>query len=190
LIRNLRKIRKINDEIKCSSQQVIVSRTDTSGNIIYCNSTFLEVNNFTTSEIINQPHNIVRHPDMPKTIFRIIWSIIEQGLPIEALLKNQTNTGDYYWTLVSIKPQTDRDNQIISYISYGKQAPDRAIYAMEPLYKILSEIEDANGIDAALEYLKSHLQQEGLSYAQYMTKLRKNRKFRCLCDFVKHSILK
>ncbi len=184
------KLRKIDHEIKCAAQQVIVSRTDTEGNIVYCNPTFLEVNEFKSSEIINKPHSIVRHPDMPKTIFHIIWSIITQGLPIQAVIKNQTNKGEYYWTMISIKPQRDRDNNIISYVAHGRQAPDKVINIIEPLYKILYEIEHEINIDAAIAYLESHLKEEGMTYAQYMKHLSKNREFRCLCDFIKHTIIR
>ena len=183
-------LRKVKHEIKCATQQVIVSRTDTDGNIVYCNPTFLEVNSFKSSEIIKQPHSIVRHPDMPQTIFRVIWSIIEQGMPIQAVLKNQTNTGEYYWTLMTIKPQKDRDNKVISYVAYGKQAPDAVIHTIEPLYRILCEIEHEVDIDAALQYLESHLREEKMTYAQYMKHLTKNREFRCLCDFMKHAVLR
>ena len=184
------KLEKVNYEIKCATQQVIVSRTNTEGDIVYCNPTFLEVNGFKSSEIINQPHSIVRHPDMPKTIFRVIWSIIGQGMPIQAVIKNQTNNGDYYWTLMTIKPQKDRDDKIISYVAYGKQAPDAVVKKIEPLYKIISEIEHELNIESALEYLESYLKEEGMNYAQYMQHLTKNREFRCLCDFIKHAVLR
>jgi PAS domain S-box-containing protein len=183
------KLRRINYEIKCARQQVIVSRTDTKGNIVYCNPTFLEVNGFKSSEIIRKTHGMIRHPDMPKTIFHLIWSIIEQGLPIQAVIKNQTNNGEYYWTLMTIKPQKDRDNKIISYVAYGKQAPDMVINKIQILYKLLFDIEYEHGIDAAIEYLESHLKEEGMTYAQYMKHLTKNREFRCLCDFIKHTVL-
>ena len=184
------KLRKVNHEIKCASQQVIVSRTDTEGNIVYCNPTFLEINGFKSSEVIKKSHNIVRHPDMPKSVFRIIWSIIEQGFPIQAVIKNKTNDGHFYWTLMTIKPQKDRDNKVISYVAYGKQAPDTVVRTIEPLYNIMLEIERELDIDAALEYLESHLREEKMTYSEYMKHLTKNREFRCLCDFIKHAVLR
>ena len=184
------KLKKVNHEIKCATQQIIVSRTNTEGDIVYCNPTFLEVNEFRSSEVIHKPQSIVRHPDMPKSIFKIIWSIIGQGLPIQAVIKNKTNNGHYYWTLITIKPQRDRDNKIISYVAYGKQAPDAVIKKMEPLYKIMKEIEESVDIDAALEYLESHLREEKMTYAQYIKHLNKNREFRCLCDFIKLAVLR
>jgi len=178
---------KINNEIRCAAQQITISRTDLEGNIIYHNPTFSEVNGFQGSSCIHQPHNIVRHPDMPKTIFKIIWSIIEQGLPIQALLKNKTNDGHYYWTLINWKVQKDADNNIISYVAYGKQAPDHVIEKMAPIYEMMLEIEKNHDIDAALKYLHAFLEEEGMNYSQYMEKLLKHREFRCLCDFVKHA---
>jgi PAS domain S-box-containing protein len=176
------------NEIRCASQQIIVSRTDLEGNIIYHNPTFSEVNGFQGSSCIHKPHNIVRLPDMPKTIFKIIWSIIEQGLPIQAVLKNRTNDGHYYWTLINWKVQKDADNNAISYVAYGKQAPDHVIEKMEPLYAMMLDIEKEHGMDSALKYLHSFLEEEGVNYSQYMEKLIKHREFRCLCDFVKHTL--
>lgn len=183
------KLLKVNYEIKCHSQQTIVSRTDTQGNIVYCNPTFLEVNAFRSAEVIHQPHSLIRHPDMPRTIFHIIWSIISQGMPIQAVIKNQTNNGEYYWTLMTIKPQFDRNHKIISYVAYGRQAPDSVIKTMRKLYDILYEIEAEHGIEAALDYLESHLAEKQMTYAEYMKHLTKNRQFKCLCDFIKHKIL-
>jgi len=184
------KLKKVNHEIKCATQQVIVSRTDTEGNIIYYNPTFLKINGFKENQVLNCTHRIVRHPDMPKSIFRIIWSIIEQGLPIQAVMKNKTNDGHFYWTIVSITPQTDRDNNIISYVSYAQQAPDSAVKMIEPLYKIMSEIEQESDIDTAVTYLESYLEEKEMSYAEYIKPLNKNREFKCLCDIVKHAILR
>ena len=184
----MRKTVKANKEVKCAAQQVIISRTDLKGNLIYYNPTFLEINGFQETSLINKPHNIIRHPDMPKTIFKIIWSIIEQGLPIQALIKNKTNDGKYYWTLMSWKVQKDKNNNLISYVAYGRQAPDSAIKIITPLYKAMLDIEKENDIESAMEYLHGYLEEEGLSYRQYMEELTKHRELKCLCDFVRHSL--
>jgi len=173
-------------EVRCATQEIIVSRTDLNGDIIYHNATFARVNGFKGASVIHKPHSIIRHPDMPKGIFRIIWSIIEQGLPIQAILKNKTNDGHYYWTLVNWKAQRNRDHEIISYIAYGRQAPDYAIKAVEPLYEMMLAIEKEHDIDSSLDYLHAFLDEEGVNYREYMEKLTKNREFRCLCDFIKH----
>jgi PAS domain S-box-containing protein len=177
-------------EVRCRTQEVIISRTDLEGNIIYHNPTFAKINGFKGASVIHKSHNIVRHPDMPKAIFKIIWSIIQQGLPIQAILKNRTNDGHYYWTLVNWKIQRNRDHETISYVAYGRQAPSHAIKAIEPIYKMMLEIEKKHGVNASLEYLHAFLDEEGVTYREYMERLTKNREFRCLCDFIKYLIIK
>ncbi len=184
------RFKKVNHEIKCATQQVLVTRTNTKGEIVYCNRTFLEVNGFKSPEVIHKPHSIVRHPDMPKSIFKIIWLIIAQGFPIQAVIKNKTNDGHYYWTLITIKPQKDRDNNIISYVAHGKQAPPSVIKKMKPLYKMMKEIEESVDIDAGVDYLESYLKEQKMTYAQYIKHINKNRGLRCFCDFIKHAIFK
>jgi hypothetical protein len=178
-------------EIKCANQQVIVTRTDLEGNLIYYNPTFLEINAFSNKEtLIRKPHNIVRHPDMPKSIFHIIWTIIERGHPIQAIVKNKTQDNHYYWSVMNWKVQFDNNNNIISYVAYAKQAPEYVIKAIEPLYGMMLQIEKEHGMESALEYLHSFLNEENLTYSQYLKKLTKHREIRCLCDFVKHKILR
>ena len=182
---NLKRIK----EVRCSTQEIIITRTDLEGNIIYCNPIFAKVNGFHGAEMIHKPHSIVRHPDMPKSIFRIIWSIIEQGLPIQAIIKNKTNDGHYYWTLIDFGVQKNRDNKVIAYVAHGRQAPDYAIKAVKSLYETMLKIEEEHDIDSALEFLHSFLEEENLTYKEYMDKLTKNREFRCLCDFIKHLVI-
>ena len=179
---------RANPEIKCAYQEVIISRTDIEGNIIYCNSTFLKVNGFKGASVINQPHNIIRHPDMPKTIFKIIWKIISNGFPIQAIIKNKTRDNKYYWTMLEFKPQIDNNNTVVSFVAEGKQAPAKIIEIMEPLYKMLCDIEKEHGVESAIRYLHSYLDEKDMTYGQYLQHLTKHRGMKCLCEFVRHSI--
>jgi hypothetical protein len=181
--------KNIQDEIKCAYQEVIISRTDTKGNIIYCNSTFKKVNALKGASAINQPHNIIRHPDMPQVIFHIIWKTISRGLPIQAILKNKTKDNRYYWTMIDFKPQKDMNNKIVSYIAHGKQAPQKVIDTIEPLYIMLKDIEKEHGVESALTYLHSYLDEQGMTYSQYLNHLTKHRGLKCLCEFIRHKII-
>jgi len=181
---------KVEFEVKCAYQEIIVSRTDTKGNIIYYNSTFAKVNGFNGASVINQPHNIVRHPDMPKTIFNIVWKIISKGLPIQAIVKNKTKDDKYYWAMIEWKVQRDNNNNIVSFVAKGKQAPQKIIDIIEPLYKMLYDIEKEHGIDSAVTYLHAYLDEKGMTYGQYLQYLTKHRGMRCLCEFVRHNIFK
>ena len=176
-------------EIKCAYQEVIISRTDTKGNIIYCNSTFKKVNAFKGASAINQPHNILRHPDMPKVIFDIVWKTISNGLPIQAIIKNKTKDNKYYRTMIDWEPQKDMNNKIVSFVAHGKQAPQQIIDIIEPLYDMLKDIEKEHGIESALTYLHAYLDEQGMTYSQYLNYLTKHRRFKCLCEFIKHKVI-
>jgi PAS domain S-box-containing protein len=176
---------KVEYEVKCAYQEVIVSRTDIKGNIIYYNSTFSKVNGFKGASVINQPHNIIRHPDMPKTIFNIVWKVILNGFPIQAIVKNKTKDNKYYWTMLQWKPQRDKNNNIVSFVAEGKQAPEKIIKIIEPLYSMLHEIEKEHGMESAIRYLHSYLDEKGMTYSQYLSYLSKHRGMRCLCEFVR-----
>ena len=180
----------VNYEIKCAYQEVVISRTDKDGKIIYCNSTFMKINGFQGASIINQEESIIHHPEMPQTIFDIIWKTLEKGLPIQAVIKNKTNDDKYYWSMVDWEPQKDNNNNIISYVSHGKQAPEQVIEIIEPLYDMMYDIEKEHGMESALTYLHSFLDEHKMTYSEYLHHLSKNRGFKCLCEFVRHSIIK
>ena len=184
------KINRKNHEIKCAYQEITVSRTDVEGKIIYCNTTFSKVNGFRGASAINKSLDIIRHPDMPKTIHDIIWKVISKGLPIQAVIKNKTNDNKYYWSMIEWRPQRDNDGNVISYVAEGKQAPEQVIKIMEPLYEILYDIEREHGEESALIYLRSYLDEKGMTYSQYLKYLTKHRSMKCLCEFIRHSIFK
>lgn len=82
----------------------IVSHTDASGRIVRGNDVFVDVSGFSREEIIGQPHNIVRHPDMPMEAFRDLWDTLKRGRPWSALVKNRRKDGDHYWVRANASP--------------------------------------------------------------------------------------
>ena len=80
----------INKESTVKPDAFLVSKTDLKGHITYCNPPFIEITGYSEQELLKKPHNIIRHPDMPKTIFDIVWKVISSGLPIQAIVKNKT----------------------------------------------------------------------------------------------------
>ncbi|MCG8155672.1 PAS domain-containing protein [Brenneria goodwinii] len=113
--------------------QTLISITDLQGNITYCNSNFINVSGFTSEELLGQPHNIVRHPDMPPETFRDMWATIKSGLPWTALVKNRRKNGDYYWVRANVTPVRDGD-RTVGFLSVRSRAPDEEITAAEKLY--------------------------------------------------------
>jgi len=84
----------------------LISVTDTKGTILDCNDAFVDVSGFTKSELIGQPHNIVRHPDMPTEAYKVMWEHLKSGKPWMGLVKNRCKNGDYYWVDAYVTPIT------------------------------------------------------------------------------------
>ena len=116
-----------------SPDQTLVSVTDIKGRITYCNPAFVEVSGYQEAELMGQPHNLVRHPDMPEEAFRDMWDTIQAKQPWTGLVKNRRKNGDYYWVQANATPMVD-GNTITGYLSV-RTAPSReSIAAAEALY--------------------------------------------------------
>ena len=113
--------------------QTLVSVTDTKGRITYCNPAFVEVSGYTTAELLGQPHNLVRHPDMPEEAFRDMWDTIQAKQPWTGLVKNRRKNGDYYWVRANATPMVDGD-QITGYLSVRTSPSRESVAAAETLY--------------------------------------------------------
>ncbi|MBH9553659.1 methyl-accepting chemotaxis protein [Inhella gelatinilytica] len=113
--------------------KTLVSVTDTKGRITYCNKAFVEVSGFTIDELLGQPHNLVRHPDMPEEAFRDLWATIEKGLPWRGPVKNRRKNGDHYWVLANATPMMDGD-RITGFLSVRVPCPRTLIQKAESAY--------------------------------------------------------
>ncbi|TSE20949.1 Aerotaxis receptor [Tepidimonas alkaliphilus] len=111
----------------------LVSTTDLKGRITYCNPMFVEVSGFSREELLGQPHNIVRHPDMPAEAFRDMWATLKAGQPWSGLVKNRRKNGDHYWVLANATPLLHR-GQPVGYLSVRTEASPEQIAAAEALY--------------------------------------------------------
>ncbi len=130
-------------EYSFPSDQTLVSVTDLKGRIVYCNAPFVAVSGFTREELMGQPHNLVRHPDMPEEAFRDMWATIEAGRPWSALVKNRRKNGDHYWVHANATPM-QRDGQIVGYLSVRRAVSAERVAAAEQLYARMRE-EAASG---------------------------------------------
>ena len=159
-------------EIKLSNILSIYSRTDLRGNITYCNSYFTEVSGYTEQELIGAPHNIIRHPDMPKVIFKLMWARLKENKDILAVVKNRAKNGDYYWVTTLFETKYHPFNKRAEgYLAIRKAAPKKAVEAVIPLYSKLAEIEATSGIKASEEYLLNYLREKDTDYDTYMKDL-------------------
>ncbi|MBU1927643.1 PAS domain-containing protein [bacterium] len=160
------------NEIKLSNKRYIVSKTDAKGIIEYGNDYFVEISGYSEAELIGQPHNIVRHPDMPKVVFKMMWDRISRGKNIMAVVKNLAKDGSYYWVVTEFEPKIDPiTNEILSHTAFRKAAPQKAIDTMTPIYQKLLEIEKTGGMEASEKYLRGFFEENKTTYDEFIDKL-------------------
>ena len=146
--------------------EVIVSKTDSTGKITYCNRTFMKIAGYSEAELMLAPHSILRHPEMPRCVFKLLWDTIASGQEIFAYVINRTKAGDYYWVLAHVTATYTPSGGISGYHS-SRRVPDRAaIGKIQPIYRDLLAVESGH-----------HDRKEGLkaSYDTMLTLLRQNR---------------
>jgi len=129
------------DEAYEFSGRVIVSETDTKGVITYANRKFCEISGYTKEELIGKPHNIIRHPDMPKAAFKAMWDTIKQGSVWNGLVKSLRKDGRYYWVDTTVSPVFDDAGVITGYIAARKPASSAGVAEAEKLYTQMRENE-------------------------------------------------
>lgn len=170
------KVRPTGIERFFGEDDIIVSKTDSRGIITYANDIFQQVSGFTEEELLGQPHNLIRHPEMPQCVFRLLWETIAAGQEIFAYVVNQSKNGDHYWVLAHVTPTFDERGRVIGYHS-NRRVPGRsAIAAVQPIYAaLLAEERKArdpeSGIQAATALLLAQLAQAGVDYEQFVFSL-------------------
>ncbi|MBP9793834.1 MAG: PAS domain-containing protein [Flavobacterium sp.] len=172
VIGNITRPIPIDKEVSWDKTQTIMSKTDLYGTIEYANEAFVDVCGYEDYELMAQPHNIIRHPDMPKVVFKVLWDKIKLGNKFHGIVKNLAKSGRYYWVITDFEYLKDEDGVIKNYIARRKAVPQAVISNhIEPLYKRLLQIEQAGGLVASEKYLIGYLEEKGLSYVDLITKL-------------------
>jgi aerotaxis receptor len=120
-------------EYEFPSSHMLVSATDLGGRIQYCNPAFIAVSGFTRDELIGEPHNLIRHPDMPREAFADMWTTIREGRPWTALVKNRRKNGDHYWVRANVTPVVE-NGAVVGYLSVRVKPEREAVRAADTLY--------------------------------------------------------
>ncbi len=129
------------DEEYIYEGSVIISQTDLDGTIIYANKMFCEISGYKAEELVGKPHNLVRHPDMPKALFTKMWQTIQSGQMWNGLIKNLRKDGLYYWVDTEILPVRDDNEKVTGYIAVRKPASRKNILEVEENYSKILESE-------------------------------------------------
>ncbi len=156
-----------NEEIKLNPYKTIMSKTDKKGIIEYANDYFMEVSGYKEWELMGQPHNILRHPDMPKLIFKLLWDNLNKVKPTYAFVKNLAKDGRYYWVIADFKSKIDAEGNITHY-ARRKAIPEDAKNKIEKIYHNILEIEKTAGMDASEAYFTAMLEDMGMTYDEFI----------------------
>lgn len=154
-----------------SDEDFIVSKTDLKGRITYCNQIFMDMAEYTESELLGKPHSIIRHPDMPKAVFRYLWETIPKKQEVFAYVINKTKNNNDYWVYANITASVDASGKIIDYYSVRRKPNPKALEVIIPLYKKMIEVEKKSGIDASFNVLTDILKEKGVSYDELIISL-------------------
>jgi PAS domain S-box-containing protein len=161
----------LDQEISFSKKKFIVSKTDIKGNILFINKNFSDISGYTEDEIIGESHNVLRHPDMPRSIFFLIWNSLLAGREVSGVVKNLAKSGEYYWVIADFSIKRDNYGKIQSFTAFRRSAPNQVIEQIEELYETMLNIEKKHGMEGALSYLESYLEEQGMSYDEFLGEL-------------------
>ena len=164
-------IRPTGQESPFRENEIIVTKTDLKGRITYANSVFLRVTRLTAEQTLGQPHSIIRHPEMPRCVFKLLWDTIQAKGELFAYVLNMARNGDHYWVFAHVTPSFDANGNVVGYHS-NRRKPDAAQVAkIQPLYRELLECERVAdrkvGLQQSSDHLSSVLRTKGVSYDQF-----------------------
>ncbi len=157
--------------------ELIVSKTDLKGRLTYTNDVFLRISGYTEQECLGQPHSMIRHPQMPRCIFSLLWETIQDGREIFAYVINRCKNGDHYWVNAHVTPSRDGSGEIIGYHS-NRRIPERKILerVIIPLYQDLLAEEQKysnrkQGLEASTVTIANLLKERNLEYDEFVATL-------------------
>lgn len=161
--------------IECpfEENELIVSKTDLKGNIVYANDVFMRLSKYPPGEVIGAPHSMIRHPDMPRCIFKLLWDTIQAKQEIFAYVVNMARDGDHYWVFAHVTPTFDRQNNVIGFHS-NRRKPDRGqVDTIQKLYRSLREAENSarnakDGMMRGYDMLMGQLKDRGVEYDEFI----------------------
>lgn len=149
----------------------IVSKTDLKGRLTYVNKIFIEMGEYSEVELLGKPHSIVRHPDMPKTLFKLLWDLVQAGDEIFAFVVNKTKNGNDYWVYANVTPSFDANGKTVGYYSVRRMPNPAALTIIQPLYLQIVNAEKSGGIKAGTKVLTDLLQEKGVDYNELIITL-------------------
>lgn len=163
-------------EYLVNDDEFLVSKTDTKGIITYCNEPFINIVGTSQKELLGKPHNIIRHEDMPKVVFWLLWQRVKNKQEIFAYVKNKRFDGGFYWVFANVTASLDENGNIIGYYSVRRRPNRDAINFIEPIYQMLLNAEISGGLEASKRLLEQILKDNNIGYDELIINLQRGTK--------------
>jgi len=156
-----------------AADELIVSKTDTKGVITYANDVFLRVGAYSLDEVIGQPHNLIRHPDMPRAVFKLLWSTLEARQELFAYINNLAADGANYWVLAHVTPSYGPSGQVVGYHSNRRVPAPGALAEVAPMYQELLAEERRHpnarqAVEASMRMFDDLVAQRASNYEEFV----------------------
>lgn len=170
-------VQPTSEEVTFLPNEIIVSKTDLKGRITYANSIFSRICGYSRAELMNAPHSIIRHPDMPRCVFKLLWDQLGEEREIFAYVKNMSRNGAFYWVFAHVTPSFDNDGKVVGYHSSRRVADRRVLgEVIEPLYRDLLKTEKTQatakeGLAASFTQLMNIVKSKAASYDELIFSL-------------------
>lgn len=161
----------IDKAIDIPDDYTLISKTDPKGIITEGNEAFEEISGYSAEELIGSSHNVIRHPDMPKVMFKLVWDRIMDKENILAIIKNLAKDGRYYWVATDFVTRVNADREVLDYTAYRKPVCQEVIDAIEPLYDVLNAIERFSGMEDAEAFLNQYFERHKSNYDDFIETL-------------------
>jgi PAS domain S-box-containing protein len=163
-------------ERRFDHNEIIVTKTDPKGVITYANDVFLRVSAYAEEDVVGKPHNIVRHPEMPRGIFHLLWSELAAGREMFAYCVNLARDGAHYWVFAHVTPSRSGDGRLRGYHSSRRLPAERAVSAVRDIYRELLDVERRydhapEAAAASHEHLVQLLARDGRRYDEWIWQL-------------------
>jgi PAS domain S-box-containing protein len=157
--------------------EIIVTKTDLTGKMTYVNQVFLKMAGYSEQECLGQQHNLIRHPEMPRAVFKLLWDTLQAEEEIFAYVNNRSRNGDNYWVFAHVTPSRDASGQVVGYHS-NRRVPNADIIRQHiaPLYQQLFQIEQTSpgtkdGLEKSFQVVVDLLKEKNVTFNQFMFSL-------------------
>jgi len=154
--------------LEMKENDFIVSKTDTKGRITYVNKIFMGMAEYSEEELLGKPHNIIRHPDMPRSVFKLLWDRIQNKEEVFAFVVNKTKNNNSYWVYANVTASLDVNGNIVGYFSVRRKPAAKALEIIKPIYKQMLDAERSGGMEAGTKVLVDALKNGGMSYDEFV----------------------